>query len=134
MLGIREPGTYGTLSMDAINERLRSAAEELSVELEFYQSNHEGGLIDKIHGAFGHKDGILMNPGAYTHYSYAIRDAVASVALPVVEVHISNIHKRETFRHTSVIAPVSIGQISGFGAYSYELGLHALVNYLKENG
>ncbi|WP_438448791.1 type II 3-dehydroquinate dehydratase [Gorillibacterium sp. sgz5001074] len=134
MLGVREPGVYGNVSMDGINRRLDAAAEGLDVALEYFQSNHEGALIDRIHAAYGTKDGILINPGAFTHYSYAIRDALAAVALPVAEVHLSNIHKRETFRHTSVTAPVCVGQISGFGAYSYELGLLALVHYLKENG
>lgn len=134
MLGIREPGIYGSHSMAAINERLGGLAAQLSVNLETFQSNHEGAIIDKIHEAYGSKDGILINPGAFTHYSYAIRDAISSVALPTVEVHLSNIHKRETFRHTSVTAPVAVGQISGFGAYSYELGLLALIRHLEENG
>ena len=130
MLGVREPGVYGSLSLAAIEERLGRLAEELSLELECYQSNHEGSLIDKIHAAYGTMDGILINPGAFTHYSYAIRDALAAVGLPAVEVHISNIHKREEFRHHSVTAPVVIGQIAGFGAYSYELGLRALQQQL----
>lgn len=134
MLGIREPGTYGSQSLEAINEHLTSVAQSLSVSVEFFQSNHEGAIIDRIHQAYGSMDGIVINPGAFTHYSYAIRDAVASVPVPVMEVHLSNIHKRETFRHTSVIAPVAVGQVCGFGAYSYELGLRAMVHHLAENG
>lgn len=132
MLGIREPGVYGTMSMVAINDMLERKAEELGVEVHFFQSNHEGALIDRIHAAFGVMNGIVINPGAFTHYSYAIRDAISSVNLPTVEVHLSNIHKRESFRHTSVTAPVVIGQISGFGADSYELGLIALCRHLQQ--
>lgn len=131
MLGVREPGVYGSLSLQAIEQRLRKLADELSVELECFQSNHEGALIDKIHEAYSTKDGIVMNPGAFTHYSYAIRDAISSVQIPTIEVHISNIHKRESFRHVSVIAPVALGQIAGLGAESYELGLRAIVNHLN---
>ncbi|AFH61947.1 type II 3-dehydroquinate dehydratase [Paenibacillus caseinilyticus] len=131
MLGVREPGVYGTLTLEAIEQRLAGLAAELGVEIECAQSNHEGVLIDRIHAAFGTKDGILINPGAFTHYSYALRDAVASAGLPTVEVHISNIHRREAFRHVSVIAPVAVGQIAGFGADSYELGLRALVRHLE---
>jgi 3-dehydroquinate dehydratase II len=133
MLGVREPGVYGSMSLQDIQQKLLGLAEELSLELEFYQSNHEGGIIDTLHLAFGQVDGILINPGAFTHYSYAIRDAISSVALPTVEVHMSNIHKREAFRHLSVIAPVAVGQVSGFGAYSYEVGLRALHQHLQQN-
>lgn len=134
MLGIREPGIYGSETLETIGRRLSELADRLGLRLDFFQSNHEGAIIDRIHEAYGTRDGILYNPGAHTHYSYAIRDALSAVQLPVVEVHLSNIHKREAFRHTSVIAPVAVGQISGFGAYSYELGLLALHRHLQENG
>lgn len=126
LLGMREPGVYGTDSYDAVCGRIRKKAESLSVEVAFFQSNSEGGLIDALHAAMGEYDGIVLNAGAYTHYSYAIRDAIAAIRLPVVEVHLSNIHAREEFRHTSVIAPVCKGQIAGFGPVSYLLALEAL--------
>lgn len=127
LLGIREPGIYGSLSLQSIEDRLRKQAADAGVELVFFQSNHEGAIIDRIHEAMGQADGILINPGALTHYSYAVRDALSSVKIPAVEVHLSNIHAREEFRHTSVIAPVCAGQISGFGALSYKLGFDALL-------
>lgn len=126
LLGMREPGVYGTDSYDAVCGRIREKAESLSMEVAFFQSNSEGGLIDALHAAMGEYDGIVLNAGAYTHYSYAIRDAIAAIRLPVVEVHLSNIHAREEFRHTSVIAPVCKGQIAGFGPVSYLLALEAL--------
>ncbi|MFD1176236.1 type II 3-dehydroquinate dehydratase [Paenibacillus puldeungensis] len=131
MLGIREPGVYGSERLRDIEDKLKRLADSSDLELSFYQSNHEGDLIDRIHAAFGVIDGILLNPGALTHYSYALRDALTSVKIPVVEVHLSNIHAREAFRHTSVIAPIAIGQIAGFGSYGYELGLSALKRHLE---
>ncbi|MFD2672750.1 type II 3-dehydroquinate dehydratase [Marinicrinis sediminis] len=132
MLGIREPGVYGEVSLPQIEKHLSELASSQNVELTCIQSNHEGVLIDTIHAAYGKMDGILINPGAFTHYSYALRDAISSVKLPTVEVHLSNIHQRESFRHVSVIAPVADGQIAGFGAHSYELGFTALMNILKK--
>lgn len=126
LLGQREPGVYGRTTLDQINGQLGQLAGELALNLEFFQSNHEGRLIDRIHQCVSIIDGILFNPGAFTHYSLAIRDAIAAVNIPCVEVHLSNIHAREEFRRQSVIAPVCIGQISGFGADSYYLGLRAL--------
>lgn len=131
MLGLREPGIYGTQTLASINAMLITEAEALGVTVEAFQSNSEGALVDSIQATFGQKDGIVINPGAYTHTSVALRDAVAAVGLPTVEVHLSNIHKREEFRHHSFIAPVAVGQICGFGAESYRLGLRALVQFLQ---
>ncbi|MBQ8637322.1 MAG: type II 3-dehydroquinate dehydratase [Clostridia bacterium] len=128
MLGIREPGVYGNDSYEGLCAKIKTKADELGVEVEFFQSNCEGEIIDKIQSAYGEKDGIVINPGAYTHYSYAIHDAVKSVGVPTVEVHISNIHAREEFRHKSVIAPACRGQICGLGFDGYMLALEALVN------
>jgi 3-dehydroquinate dehydratase-2 len=132
LLGSREPQVYGVCTLDDINHSLEKLALELGCTLQFFQSNSEGELIDAIQGAAAGCDGILINPAAYTHTSIAIRDALSAVALPCVEVHLSNIHSREKFRHTSLTAPVVIGQISGFGGDSYLLGLRALFNHFKQ--
>lgn len=131
LLGQREPGVYGSLSLNDINHLLEKQAQDLAVDIHFVQSNHEGVLVDQIHSAMGQHQGILINPGAYTHTSVALRDAIAGVNIPTVEVHLSNVYRREEFRHHSFIAPVAVGQISGFGAQSYILGLQALVYHLK---
>jgi 3-dehydroquinate dehydratase-2 len=132
LLGQREPEIYGAMSLADINVRLKSEAASLHVGIVVTQSNHEGVLVDKIHEALGQHQGILINPGAYTHTSVAIRDAIAGVGLPAVEVHLSNVYRREEFRHHSYIAPIAVGQISGFGINSYLLGLRALVSHLRE--
>lgn len=131
MLGRREVGIYGVETLESINDRCQRLAAELGVELEIRQSNSEGEIIDAIQQAARSAKGLVINPGAYTHYSYAIRDAVAAVDIPAVEVHLSNIHARESFRHESVIAPAAVGQISGFGGDSYLLGLRAIVEMLR---
>jgi 3-dehydroquinate dehydratase II len=132
LLGTREKNIYGSVTLEEINRRLIEAAGDAH-EIRTIQSNYEGAIIDFIHEARAWADGLLMNPGAFTHYSYALRDAVAGVALPAVEVHLSNIHQREEFRHHSVVAPVCIGQICGFGWRSYLLGFQALLDYLSDH-
>ncbi|PSF39029.1 type II 3-dehydroquinate dehydratase [Aphanothece hegewaldii CCALA 016] len=132
LLGKREPNLYGNLTLDEINLLLIEEASSLGVTLATLQSNHEGVLVDAIHKAWGIHQGIIINAGAYTHTSVAIRDALLGVKIPTVEVHLSNIYQRESFRHHSYIAPVVIGQISGFGADSYKLGLMAIINYLHK--
>lgn len=136
LTGERSAEHYGAMTLDAINAYISEKAAELNVEVEFYQSNHEGALIDRLHAARpaanGGIDAIVLNAGAYTHYSYAIRDAIEAIKLPVVEVHMSNIHEREEFRHISVIKDVCIEQISGHGKDSYILGLEAAINAVKE--
>ena len=131
LLGEREPEKYGKRTLEDINASIKKLAGELGAEVEFFQSNCEGALVSKIHEAKQNFDGILINPAAYTHTSIAIRDAILAVTKPCVEVHLSNIYTREEFRQHSYIAPVCVGQISGFGLDSYLLGLKALVNHLK---
>ena len=131
LLGERETAVYGEVTLEQINQSLEKLALEKGVALEITQLNGEGEIVDCIQGARGKVKGLLINPGAYTHYSVAIRDAIAGVGIPTVEVHLSNITAREEFRHQSVIAPVAVGQISGFGGESYCLGLLALINVLQ---
>ena len=134
LLGRRDPGTYGSTTLSQLEERLRNVAAELGVECAFFQSNHEGDICDRIaEAAVDGTDGIVINPAAYTHTSIAIRDAIDGVGLPAVEVHISNIHKREEFRHKSMTAPVCIGQIAGLGTIGYELAMRALVERARKS-
>jgi len=128
LLGTREPEHYGSLTLDAINQRLQTYAETHDIELRIQQSNHEGAIIDAVQEARTWADGIVINPGGYTHTSVALRDAIAACAVPTVEVHLSNIYAREAFRHTSLIAPVCVGQISGLGWIGYQLA----IDYLRE--
>jgi len=131
LLGRREPEIYGRETLEDINARLRQRAARDDIELRIVQSNHEGVLIDELHQARADQfDGVLINPGALTHYSYALRDAIAASALPTVEAHLSNVHRREEFRHRSVLAAVCVGQVVGFGWRSYLLGLEGLIAHL----
>lgn len=134
LLGRREPDTYGTTTLDEINERLLRKARELQVTLDCVQSNHEGEILDRIGAGMDEYDGILINPAAWTHTSVALRDALAATGLPAVEVHLSNVHAREDFRQVSFTAPVCIGQIAGFGPESYLLGLEGLYRHLRAKG
>ena len=127
LIGKRETNVYGNVSYEEINSMIKDWGERHNVSIEIFQSNSEGPIIDKIHSAFGKTDAIIINPGAFTHYSYAIRDAIAGVNIKTIEVHLSNIHSRESFRSVSVTAPVCLGQISGFGYKSYLLALESLL-------
>ena len=132
MLGIREQHIYGPMSLDQIHDQLKNAAAQNGVELEFFQSNLEGEIVDRIQECLGTVDGIMINPAAYSHTSIAIKDALSAVAMPVVEVHISNIYKREEFRQKSITASASTGVISGFGPFGYHMGLIALMQIISE--
>lgn len=132
MVGIRDRHVYGTQTAESINEDVMRWSQELGFDTEIFQSNHEGEIIDKLHSAYGNKDGIMINAGALTHYSYSLRDAIEAVQLPTIETHMSNIYARESFRHESVISAVCSGSIAGFGKTSYYLGLCALKSILSE--
>lgn len=134
LLGQREPDVYGRVSLEDIEIALSELAAQNDSEIRSLQSNHEGALIDAMHEARGWANGILINPGALTHTSYSLRDAIAAVEIPCAEVHLSNIYKRESFRHKSILAPVCVGQISGFGWRSYTLGFKALLDYINDEG
>lgn len=127
MLGLRETAIYGPMKMEEIHEQMKLAASQNNVEIEFFQSNYEGEIVDKIQECLGIFDGIIINAAAYTHTSVAIRDAIASVNLPAIEVHISNVYRREEFRQKSLIAPVCAGTVTGFGAFSYHLALMGII-------
>lgn len=127
LLGVREPGIYGDVSLARINDRLSREAAALGAQLEFYQSNHEGDLVDCLHAHMGRVDGVILNAGAYTHTSVALRDAIAATKLTVIEVHLSNVHAREAFRHQSYLSPVCKGVVCGFGWGSYLLALQGLL-------
>jgi len=132
LLGLREPAVYGSLSLPEIDERLEAAGAQLGLEVRSYQSNSEGALIDALHEARGWAAGVIFNPAGYTHTSVALRDAVAAIGLPVIEVHLSNVYAREDFRQVSLLAPVCLGKITGFGWRSYLLGLYALAEIIKD--
>ena len=132
LLGKREPGIYGVQTMEQINERLLKAGAENDVEVRTFQSNGEGAIIDVLHDSANWANGVILNAGAYTHYSIAIRDAIAAIKIPVIEVHLSNVHAREEFRHKSVIAPVCRAVVAGFGWRSYLLGLQGLIDTIND--
>ena len=132
LLGEREPGVYGSTSFAELNNMIQDRAEKLGMECEIFQSNHEGAIIDRLHAARKDFDGVIINAGAYTHYSYAIHDAIHDIRIPVIEVHISNIHAREDFRHKSITAGVCAGVVAGFGPMGYHLALQGLSQILNE--
>ena len=134
LLGTREPEVYGSMTLEMLNDQLQRHAQTRHVTLNIAQSNHEGVLIDALHAARNVHAGVIINPGAYTHTSYALRDAIAAIELPTIEVHLSNIHARETFRHTSLVAPVCVGQICGLGWYGYVLAIEAMWQRLHTDG
>ena len=135
MFGHRDPAQYGTITLAEIDAKLRDLAQTLGVEVESFQTNHEGAMCERIHQAFREGvDAVLINAGAWTHYSIALRDALSILTVPIIEIHMSNIHAREEFRHQSVIAPIAKGQICGFGADSYLLGLSAAVSVIEASG
>jgi 3-dehydroquinate dehydratase-2 len=131
LLGTREPEVYGSMTLDDINEKMISLGEELGAEVICLQSNHEGALIDALHDARTWANGVVFNPGGYTHTSVALRDAISAIMIPVIEVHLSNVYAREEFRHTSLVSAACKGKVSGFGWRSYELGLRGLVDIIK---
>jgi 3-dehydroquinate dehydratase II len=134
MLGKREPEIYGYLTLDQINAKLVERSELLDLELFFFQSNHEGAIADKVHEDFNENfDGIIINPGALTHTSVVLRDALAMMSCPMVEIHLSNVYKREAFRHKSMLADIVTGRITGFGHYGYEMALNAIANMINES-
>lgn len=132
MLGIREQNIYGPMKLDDIHAQMRGFAEQNSVEIEFFQSNLEGEIVDRLQECLGDATGIIINPAAYTHTSIAIRDAISAIQIPTVEVHLSNIHQREEFRHTSLTAPVCAGQIVGFGPFGYHLAMLSVIQIMNE--
>lgn len=132
MLGVREPSVYGAMKMEDIHAQMKIVADQNDIDIEFFQSNLEGEIVDKIQECLGEADGIIINPAAYTHTSIAIRDALSAVALPVIEVHISNIHRREEFRHKSLIAPIAAGQIVGFGPVGYHLAMIGMLQIFEQ--